>query len=406
MTHDDEHTDAPQETPPEGASSRPDQPGTDRDRPSRVGHQARTGPRGGWFVEIVRLGIVIAFLAVGFALSPLLNELTAEANEDRAVLLSSSLGALIGYLAGGALGRGFLRGVDKAQERFQRIDAAVLIAAAIGAVVAALFGMALLWPVLLLPWWQTVTIPVAMVVLLSLIYAGGRLGAARGGDLLRFVGARGRLEVSSPSRGGGVKLVDTSALMDGRLVDVARAGFLEGTLVVPRFVLEEMQSMADVEDNRRRNAARRGMDSLRDLQEEHLVPIEVTDEDVRGVVEVDAKLAQLCRQRNATMLTVDANLARVAEISGVRVMNLHALADALRPPVSPGDRVQLQIVREGREAGQGIGYLPDGTMVVVERAAEDVGETVPADVTSIMQSRQGRMLFAQRAEDDPGDGPA
>ena len=352
-----------------------------------------------WFVEVVRLGIVVAALAFGFALGAPFGDLIGWENADRAKLVSSVLGALFGYLIGGGLGRGFMRGVDQAQSRLQRVDAAVLIAAAVGAVIAGLFGMALLWPVLLLPWWQTVTIPLAMVVLVTLIYTGGRLGAGRGGDLLRFVGARGRLEVSSPSRGGGVKLVDTSALMDGRLVDVARAGVLEGTLVVPQFVLEEMQALADVEDKRRRTAARRGMDSLRELQEEHLVAVEVTDEDVPGVVEVDAKLAKLCRDRHAALITVDSNLARVAEISGVRVLNLHGLADALRPPAIPGDRVRVQVVREGREQGQGIGYLPDGTMVVVERAEHLVGEWVSADVTSIVQSRQGRMLFAQPADE-------
>jgi uncharacterized protein YacL len=346
-------------------------------------------------VELFRLGIVVATLALGFASGPTIGSWIGEDNVDRATLIASVLGALVGYLLGGGLGRVFLRGVDQAQSRMQRIDAAVLIATAVGAVIAGLFGMALLWPVLLLPWWQTVTVPLAMVVLVSLIYTGGRLGAGRGGDLLRFVGARGRLEVSSPSRGVGVKLVDTSALMDGRLVDVARAGFLEGTLVVPEFVLEEMQALADVEDKRRRTAARRGLDALRELQEEHLVGVEVTRDEVAGVMEVDAKLAHLCRERHAALVTVDSNLARVAEISGVRVLNLHGLADALRPPAVPGDRVRVQVVREGREPGQGVGYLPDGTMVVVERAGELVGEWVSADITSIVQSRQGRMLFAQ-----------
>lgn len=390
-------TDAPlEDDSPAGASSRP--------APAPTGSATRTEARVGrgtsWFVEIIRLGIVLAFLAIGFALGPGLGDLIGETNADRATLLSAVLGALVGYLIGGGLGRGFVRGVDEAQSRLQRVDAAVLLSTAVGSVVAGLFGMALLWPVLLLPWWQTVTIPLAMVVLASLVYTGGRLGAGRGGDLLRFVGARGRLEVSSPSRGGGVKLVDTSALMDGRLVDVARAGFLEGTLVVPEFVLQEMQALADVEDKRRRTAARRGIDALRELQEEHLVAVEVTDQDVPGVVEVDAKLARLCRDRHAALLTVDANLARVAEISGVRVLNLHGLAEALRPPAVPGDRVRVQVVREGREDKQGVGYLPDGTMVVVERSGHLVGEWVSADVTSIMQSRQGRMLFAQPSDED------
>ncbi len=187
--------------------------------------------------------------------------------------------------------------------------------------------------------------------------------------------------------------------MDGRLVEVARAGFLEGTLVVPQFVLAEVQAMSDVEDSRRRSLARRGLDALKQLQEEGLVAIEITDEDVPQHREVDAKLAALCRQRQAAMITVDGNLARVAEIGGVRVLNVHGLAEALRPPVIPGDRVELRIVKTGTEAGQGVGYLADGTMVVVERGADRMQETVAADVTSIMQNRQGRMLFASLVED-------
>lgn len=360
---------------------------------------ARPVSRGGEVVvEVVRLGIVVLLTAAGFALGPALDDLVGRSAPTETRLLTSVLGALVGYLLGGVAGRGVVRSVDVAQERLQRVDAGVLIAAVIGATLGALLGIAVLAPVLVLPG-RSVTVPAAFVATISLAYAGGRLGAARGGDLSRYVGVRGRLQVTSPSRGGGTKLVDTSALIDSRLVDVARAGFLEGTLVVPRFVLHEMQAMADVEDRRRRSAAKRGLDALQVLQDEHLVAVEITDDDVPGVAEVDAKLAALCRARNAALLTVDGNLARVAEIGGVRVLNLHALADALRPPVVPGDRVRLQVIKPGTEPGQAVGYLSDGTMVVVERAAPRIGAEVEADVTSIMSTRQGRMLFAALAED-------
>ncbi len=359
-----------------------------------------SGNRGATVVlELFRLGIVSAVTAAGYAAGPAVDELLGRGDPDATQLLSTVLGALVGYVLGGLVGRKAIAGVDAAQSRLARVDAAVLISTVVGATLMGLLAMLLLWPVLILPAKQF-TVPVAMVILLLATYAGARLGATRGGDLLRFVGARGRLEVSSPSKGAGVKLVDTSALMDGRLVDVARAGFVDGTLVVPAFVLEEMQALADVEHPRRRAAARRGLDSLSALQDEGSVVVEVTQDDVPGVTEVDAKLVRLCRDRGAALITVDANLGRVAEISGVRVLNLHELADSLRPPVIPGDRVRLRIVKEGREPQQGVGYLPDGTMVVVERAAEQLDEWVTADVTSIMQSRQGRMLFAARVEGD------
>lgn len=347
------------------------------------------------YVEFIRLSVVVLLTAVGFAAGPTVDDLLARSDPDSTRLLTSVVGALFGYLLGGLAGRGLVRGVDRAQQQLQRVDAAVLISAVLGATIGGGLGLGLLWPILLLPA-KEYTVPLAMVVVLTLTYAGGRVGLARGGDLLRFVGARGRLQVTTPSRGGGTKLVDTSALVDGRIVDVARGGFLEGTLVVPRFVLQELQGLADTENRRRRAAGRRGLDTLTVLQDEGLLAVEVTDDDAPGVAEVDAKLVALCRERGAALLTVDANLARVAEVSGVRILNLHGLAEALRPPVLPGDSVRIRIVKTGREEGQGVGYLPDGTMVVVERAADDVDAWVEADVTSIMQTRQGRMLFSTR----------
>jgi uncharacterized protein YacL len=353
--------------------------------------------RGGLvIVELVRLAVVVVLTAVGFGLGPTAAGILDDGDVEATRLVTSVLGALFGYLLGGVLGRQVVRGVDRAQDRLSRIDSAVLVSAVIGGTLAGALGVVVAAPLLLLPA-RAVAIPAAFVVVLVLAYAGGRLGASRGGDLSRYIGVRGRLEVKSPSRGGGTKLLDSSALVDARLVEVARAGFLEGTLVVPVFVLHEVQAMADSEDRRRRALARRGLDALKNLQEEGLAAVEITEEDVPQHREVDAKLAALCRKRSAAMITVDSNLARVAEIGGVRVLNLHALAEALRPPVIPGDRVDLRVVRVGTEAGQGVGYLADGTMVVVEGAADQLGDQVSADVVSIMQNRQGRMLFATLA---------
>lgn len=361
---------------------------------------AREVQRGGLvLVELVRLGIVVMLTALGFALGEPIDELIGREDPEATRLISSVLGALFGYLLGGVLGRRIVVGVDAAQARLQRIDAAVLVSGVIGATLVSLLAVVVTAPLLFLPG-KALTLPLALVIILGGAYLGGRIGASRGGDLSRFIGVRGRLEVSSPSRGAGTKVVDTSALIDARLVEVARAGFLDGALVVPRFVLYEMQALADLEDRRKRTAARRGLDALQTLQDEHLALIEVSDDDVPDIAEVDGKLAEIARRRGAALLTVDANLARVAEISGVRVMNLHVLAEALRPPVIPGDRVRLQVVKPGTEPGQGVGYLADGSMVVVEDAADAVGGPVVADVTSITSNRQGRMLFAQRVEDE------
>jgi uncharacterized protein YacL len=306
--------------------------------------------------------------------------------------VSSVLGALLGYVLGGALGRALVRQVDTAAARLERVSSAQLVAATLGGALGALAGITVLLPVLLLPY-QAFTVPVALLVVLALAYAGARLGALRGADLGRFIGMRGRLEVSAPSRGSGVKLVDTSALVDGRLVEVARAGFLEGLLVVPRFVLDELQRLADSGDPQVRRRGRRGLDLLRVLQDESLVGVEITDEDPAGFREVDAKLAALARDRKAQLVTCDGGLARVAEIGGVRVLNLHTLAEAVRPPVLPGDQLEVRLVKAGRERAQAVGYLDDGTMVVVDDAADAIGRDLTVDVTSIVTGRQGRMLF-------------
>ncbi|MFA9444183.1 PIN/TRAM domain-containing protein [Egicoccus sp. AB-alg6-2] len=344
-------------------------------------------------VEVLRLAIVLLFTAAGHAVGTGLDDLLGRGEPETTRLVASVLGALTGYLAGGWLGRAVVRGVDTAGSALEHVPAAKLVAACIGAALGALAGLVVLLPVVLLPY-QRYTVPVMLLVVLVLAYAGGRLGSARGADLGRFVGVRGRLDVRTPSRGSGVKVLDTSALVDARVVDVARAGFLEGTLVVPTFVLDELQALADAGEDHRRRSGRRGLEALHMLQDESLVAVEVTEESVPGVAEVDAKLATLCRQRGAALITTDGNLARVAEIGGVRVLNLHALADAVRPPVLPGERLVVRLVRPGRDAGQGVAYLDDGTMVVVEGGAGRIGEELPVDVTSIVQNRQGRMLFA------------
>jgi uncharacterized protein YacL len=348
--------------------------------------------RGTLVVELLRLGVVALTTAGGYAVGTVLDAALALEAQETTRLVTSVLGALGGYVLGGIAARAVVRSVDTAAAQLERVPAAQLIAAAIGAGSGGLAGMAVLLPVLLLPY-QRFTVPIALLVILVLAYAGGHLGAARGADLARFVGLRGRIDVATPSRGGGVKLVDSSALVDGRLVEIARAGFLEGTLVVPAFVLEEVQRLADSGDAQVRRRGRRGLDLLRVLQDESLVQVEVSDEDRPALREVDAKLAAIARDRGAQLLTCDSGLARVAEIGGVRVLNLHVLAEAVRPPVLPGDELRVRLVRPGKERDQAVGYLDDGTMVVVDGAADAVGTEVAADVTSIVTGRKGRMLF-------------
>lgn len=189
-------------------------------------------------------------------------------------------------------------------------------------------------------------------------------------------------------------LIDTSVIIDGRLVDLARTGFVDDRLLLPRFVLDELQRIADSDDPLRRARGRRGLDALARLQQELPRQVEVIDDPVPQEREVDAKLVRLAKQRGVRILTNDYNLNRVAQVQGVRVLNLNELAGALRPPVLPGEEIRLKVVQEGREAGQGVGFLDDGTMVVVDGGKPLVGKQTSVTVTRLLQTGTGRLVFA------------
>jgi uncharacterized protein YacL len=199
-------------------------------------------------------------------------------------------------------------------------------------------------------------------------------------------------------------LVDTSAIIDGRLAVVAQTGFLFCTLVVPRFVLAELQQVADSTDASRRERGRRGLDTLDQLQKHSLAPVEIADLDDDPSLDVDTKLVRLARAHDWPLLTNDYNLNKVATLQGIRVLNLNELANALRPMYIPGQALRLHVIDKGQQAGQGVGYLPDGTMVVVEGGSRLLGEECEVVITRLLQSPAGRMYFARPKERTNGDG--
>ena len=199
-----------------------------------------------------------------------------------------------------------------------------------------------------------------------------------------------------PWEGRNPKLLDTSVIIDGRVAEVCKFGFLEGAIIVPRFVLRELQAIADSSDTLRRARGRRGLDILKQLQApESNVKIEVIEDDIEQVQEVDGKLVALAKQIGAKVVTNDMNLLRVAQIEGVPVLNLHELANALKTAVLPDEHMHVKIVREGKEAQQGVGYLDDGTMIVVDGGRDHIGRNVAATVTSVLQTPNGRMIFTK-----------
>ncbi len=190
-------------------------------------------------------------------------------------------------------------------------------------------------------------------------------------------------------------LLDTSVIIDGRIADIVRTGFLQGELVIPLFVLNELQHIADSPDMLRRNRGRRGLEILRRLQDESPIPVRISDAEAPGVPEVDDKLIALARMHGASILTNDYNLNRVAELQGVRVLNINELANAVRAVYLPGETFELLVMQEGKEHDQGVGYLEDGTMVVVEDGRALIGKTLPVVVTKVLQTAAGRMIFAR-----------
>jgi uncharacterized protein YacL len=236
---------------------------------------------------------------------------------------------------------------------------------------------------------------------LFLGYAGIQLLVLRERDLMALVQARlarGRAEEER------YVLLDTSAIIDGRIADIAQTGFVDGTLLVPRFVLDELQQIADSKEPLRRNRGKRGLEILNALQRESVAPLEISDMDRPEIEEVDSKLVVLARDLNARIITTDYNLNKVAELQGVPVLNINELANAVKTILLPGESFAVEIIQQGRERGQGVGYLDDGTMVVVENGEQMVGQKRDVEVTRILQTVAGRMIFAQMTDMHNGQG--
>lgn len=260
-----------------------------------------------------------------------------------------------------------------------------------GLVIAALVGV-LLAP---LPYGAGTIISVALAV--ALVDVGAHAGARQRTRLDQVVREPAPTPAAAPRAGaaaGPGVLVDTSAIIDGRVLEVVRSGFLAGPLLVPSFVLEELQRVADSGDPMRRARGRRGLDVLEELQSGDRIACQLLDLDFPGTIEVDARLVRAAAERGCELLTTDYNLNRVARAAGVHVLNINELANALKPILIAGQEIGIAIVKEGRELHQGVGYLEDGTMVVVEGARRQLGQTVRATVTSVLQTPAGRMIFA------------
>lgn len=285
------------------------------------------------------------------------------------------------------------------RKRIHQSPAQQLLSAVLGLVVGLIIAGLVSFPLSMLPEPYSQFLPFVAAMLFG--YLGIMVMLTRQHDIFTLI--RGQLPTRSESKedsqGKGYRpvLLDTSVIIDGRIADISQTGFIEGEMLVPRFVLNELQHIADSSDSLRRNRGRRGLDMLRRLQNESVTPVRITDMDIEGVREVDDKLVLLAKQLHCAIVTNDYNLNRVAELQGVRVLNINELANAVKALLLPGESLTVKIVQEGKEVGQGVGYLDDGTMVVIEDGESYINRKTQVTVTKVLQTAAGRMLFARLA---------
>jgi uncharacterized protein YacL len=357
-----------------------------RSRPTRAPHS---------LIEVLRLLTVVFFAGLGFECG---RALASHGHGDilgpfGGVGVGIIVGSGVGYVVGGIFGRTAVTTADRTEAALRDVSADTLIAGGIGGFCAAIAAAALAWPLFFIP--QTLVATSLFGVVVVLVgYIGFRVGAAKRDGVLAIVAGRTGVSPRRQAASAVDKVLDTSVAVDARILDVVRAGFLHGRIVIIQPVLDELQRLADSSDPLRRGRGRRGLDVLETLRREPFVDLVVVPDSQPDVDEVDAKLVRTCHEQDFALLTLDSNLAKVASLTGVRVLNLHALSLALRPPVVVGEDVVVQLIKPGREAGQGVGYLDDGTMVVVERGKALVGKDVTVRVTSVVITANGRLVFA------------
>ncbi len=293
-----------------------------------------------------------------------------------------------------------------AEIRIRKLSLKTLLGAALGSILgiigASLISLVVGRMSLLNPETETF---VQLLVLLLMAYIGLISGANKGEylDLSTFGGI-----FSDSSLRKSCKVLDTSVIIDGRVADICKTGFLEGTLVVPHFVLRELQQIADSADSAKRNRGRRGLDVLEKIKSVPGVAVQIVEKDYPEVKEVDLKLIELAKEFSAKIVTNDFNLNKVSQLRGVEVLNINELANALKPVVLPGETMKVFILKEGKEYNQGVAYLDDGTMVVVDNARRMIGKTIATQVTSVLQTTAGKMIFGrfpEEAEAGPSSQP-
>ncbi len=345
---------------------------------------------------IFRLIGMVLFAILGVYVGERVGELSNPDNIFYYQLLLGLVGALAGLILTPFL---TTRPVKALRVILGRVSVQTLLGGLLGLMAGLILAALLAFPISMLPEPFGNILPFICALLFS--YLGVMVFIMRQNEILSLfrinLPAKTQTETAPPDTSRTI-LLDTSVIIDGRIADIARTGFLMGSLLIPRFVLNELQFIADSPDSLRRQRGRRGMEVLAQLQKNATLPVRISDIDVEGVREVDDKLVILARQLRAPILTNDYNLNRVAELQGVAVLNVNELANAVKSILLPGEALNVNIIQEGKEAGQGVCYLDDGTMVVVEDGRDHINRNVFVIVNKVLQTAAGRMIFARLAE--------
>jgi uncharacterized protein YacL len=305
-----------------------------------------------------------------------------------------------GLVFGVALGRTLFMRIERLGERVREMSTRDKLALGAGLTLGIFLTAVLSLPIFLAVKTTSVSIPLTLLLGLVVTYLAMSAAVSMKEEIRVYMPAAPEEEAPPKEN---FKVLDTNVIIDGRVADIARAGFLEGPLYIPGFVLDELQHIADSADGLKRARGRRGLDILNEMKKELNVVVRTYDKLVPGNDEVDARLVRLAKALNGPLVTNDFNLNKVAELQGVTVLNINELANALKPVVLPGEEMHVAIVKEGKEFSQGVGYLDDGTMIVVEGGKKHIGETVEIVVSSLLQTTAGKMIFARMRDDEDGD---
>jgi uncharacterized protein YacL len=359
-----------------------------------MGKRPDPDARGIMFVETVRL-LIVLFATIGG------HDVGSSVGVNQS-FTGALIGACLGYVVGGVVGRAFQRQMSGIAQRSHDRSAGEFLTSAIMGALFGFVGAVVAVSLLILAPYRW-TAPLAALAVWVMLYVGSRIGFLRSGELLQVAGLSPR-PLANAARFGeeysdDAMLVDTSAIIDGRLLHIARAGFIRGQLLIPRFVIDELQGIADAQDLPRRRRGRRGLELLDVLSRELKVAVRVLDDEVPEIKEVDAKLVALARRLGVGLMTMDKALGKVAELQGVKCLNLLRLSDGLRPEHLTGDLVRVELVKEGTESGQAVGFLPDSSMVVVGDAREFIGQWINVRIGSEHETAKGRMFFGTVHED-------